>query len=47
MIGGRKIEDSELNGSKHCPNLICSLLIHEFNFDLLLSSDTVILKDRT
>jgi hypothetical protein len=30
-------KDSELNGRKNSHNVICSLLFHEYNFDLLLS----------
>jgi hypothetical protein len=30
-------QDFEQNGSKHSPNLICSLFLHECNFDLVVS----------
>jgi hypothetical protein len=33
----REDESPERNGSKHSPNLICSLFPHESNFDLFLS----------
>jgi hypothetical protein len=28
---------SEMNGSKHSPNLVCSQFLHEYNFGLSLS----------
>jgi hypothetical protein len=37
LRGDMKVKDSELNGSKHSPNLICSYFLSECNFDLLLS----------
>jgi hypothetical protein len=30
------MEDSELNGDKHSPNLVCSQSLHAYNFDLLV-----------
>jgi hypothetical protein len=31
-----KTHDSELNGSKHYPNFMCSKFVREFTFDFLL-----------
>jgi len=36
-IGDGKTKDSELNGGKRSPNLICSYSLHQCNSDLLLS----------
>jgi hypothetical protein len=34
------MEDSELNGDKHSPNLVCSQSLHAYNFDLLVLFST-------
>jgi hypothetical protein len=36
-------KDAELNGNKYSPNLICSHLLQECNFDLLLSSSNILI----
>jgi len=32
-----KSQDPELNGSNHSLDLVCSLLLHECNFDFLVT----------
>jgi len=40
-LGYGKTKYSELNGRKHSPPLICSLLLHECNFQFLLSFQNI------
>jgi hypothetical protein len=36
IIAHGKIKHSEMNGSKHLPNVICCYFFHKHNFDLLM-----------